>query len=50
MKKTTGRRLELDDQAAGCSVTREDVPFVVASLACFMIFINYGASAASLGK
>ncbi len=36
-------------QAAGCVVTKDDIPYVIASFSCCLIFIVYGASAASLG-
>ncbi len=42
-------RQEQQNQAAGCIVRKEDSPFVIASVVCCLIFVNYGASAASLG-
>ena len=36
-------------QAAGCVVTKADIPYVLASVTCCLIFIVYGAAAASLG-
>lgn len=38
-----------ESQSPGCVVTREDTPYVIASLSCCLIFIVYGACAASLG-
>jgi fucose permease len=37
------------NKAAGCHVTRSDLPHIIGSSACFLCFIAYGACAASLG-
>ena len=36
-------------QAAGCVVSWEDKPIILCSLACFISFITYGSSMATLG-
>lgn len=36
-------------EAAGCHVTRSDLPHIIGSGACFLCFIAYGACAALLG-
>jgi fucose permease len=40
---------ETRSEAAGCTITKEDLPSVLASFICMIIFIIYGAAAASLG-
>jgi fucose permease len=37
------------DEATGCVVTKEDTPFVLATIICCVSFVIYGMAAASLG-
>jgi FHS family Na+ dependent glucose MFS transporter 1 len=39
----------MEQQAAGCFLTKDDVPAIISSITCCIIFVIYGASSASLG-
>ena len=41
--------MEIKHTVPGCAISRGDLPLIIASVACFVSFITYGAAVGSLG-